>query len=103
MGPPPAPGPMESDIPKRLLGTALPPPSRPSRHFKGKAWHKGESSRSGRDTDFKRFLFHFGSREFCWCEEDGAGLSVSQVCPPARPGGPMMSCPGAEIHQMPGR
>lgn len=58
---------METDISKRLLCTAHSPAFRASQPFKGKALHKGESSRSGKDVDFKCFLFYFGSREFCWC------------------------------------
>lgn len=48
---------METDVSKRLLRTATAsPPFRALQHFKGKASDKGESSRSGKDTDCQCFV-----------------------------------------------
>lgn len=41
---------------------------------KEKALDEGKSCRSGKDTDSKPVLFHFGSREFCLCGDWGESV-----------------------------
>jgi len=92
---------METDVSESLLCTAVLPPFRALPHFKGKALDKGESSRSGKDTDFKTCSVS------CWLQRilSVPGLewvSLSQVCPPACPRRCVMSHTVAETDQMPG-
>lgn len=92
---------METDLPERLLLTAACLPSGLYSISKGRHWKKERPNRSGKDTDFKHFPFSLSPEDFV-CVENEASLPVNQVHPPACPREPVMSCPVAGIHQMPG-
>lgn len=93
---------VETDIPERLPFSAAHLSSGLYGISKGRHWKKERPNRSGKDTDFKCFLFHFAP-ENCVCVENEVTISVNQVHPSACPREPVVSSPVAGVHQMPGQ